>query len=97
MTKQLSEQDEEFLEDISSLSEEKKNGIIAYIQNKLDAQKEDVAAAVKELKEQILADMTLCEAMMKKHPETKQHGAGRKLGLVASLHYLNGVFGEVGK
>lgn len=38
--KPLSEQDEEFLEDISSLSEDKKNSIIAYIQNKLDAQKE---------------------------------------------------------
>jgi hypothetical protein len=33
----LSEQDEEFLEDISELSEHRKNGIIGYLKNKCDA------------------------------------------------------------
>ena len=48
---ELSEQDEEFLEAISTLSEWKKNSIIAYVKNKSDAEKEVAVAAVKELRE----------------------------------------------
>lgn len=33
----LSDEDEQFLEDISELSEDKKNSIIAYIKNKIEA------------------------------------------------------------
>lgn len=38
----LSIQDEEFLGDIKDLSEEKKNGILAYLKNKLEANNQRV-------------------------------------------------------
>lgn len=45
----LSMQDEEFLEDIKDLSEEKKNSIIAYVKDKVEATKESIGVFVEEI------------------------------------------------
>lgn len=45
----LSMQDEDFLEDIQDLSEEKKNSIIAYIKDKVEATKESIGVFVEEI------------------------------------------------
>lgn len=45
----LSEQDEDFLDDIKDLSEEKKNSIIAYVKDKVEATKESIGVFVEEI------------------------------------------------
>lgn len=46
----LSMQDEDFLEDIKDLSEEKKNSIIAYIKDRVETTKQSIDVFVQEIK-----------------------------------------------
>ena len=47
---EISEEDEEFLQDIEELDEEKKNGVIAYLKNKCD---DNWNEALQEMKKKI--------------------------------------------